>query len=117
MSKDSHNHGKIIIKAIRRSGNTITGLAKELNVNRRTIYNWLSADSIKKEIIHRIGLASKYDFSNEFPQYFSEDTFSLKSIYQENEWEINSDSLEWKDKYIGLLEQFNKLLVSMSVGK
>ncbi|MBE9586364.1 hypothetical protein IM792_18065 [Mucilaginibacter sp. JRF] len=113
MDRTTH-HGQLIEYAVRNKGINLTDLAVELNVNRRTIYNWFESSFLKKNIIHRIGLTINHDFSNEFPHLFTADTFSSDNVRHSNIASSNNDSSEWKDKYIDLLEKYNQVLTVMN---
>lgn len=116
---DKH-YGHIIEKTIRRNGYSISELARLTNVNRRSIYNWFSQPNLKPEIIYRIGCALKHDFSEEFPELFSEDDFqkviSPEKNLTEEPFEIEEEksSNYWKDKYIHILEEYNRHLITQT---
>lgn len=101
------HHGEIIEKVVRREGPSLTDLAKLMNVNRRSIYNWFMQRRLKPEIILRIGRAMKHDFSVDFPELFKPEDFK-DEIPMKAEMEHNLDG--WKEKYIDLLERYNLLL-------
>jgi hypothetical protein len=101
------HHGEIIEKVIRREGHSLTNLAKIMNVNRRSIYNWFMQQRLKPETILKIGRAIKHDFSVEFPELFVSDDFKEEPIIKAN---LENDFNGWKEKYIGLLERYNLLL-------
>lgn len=116
ITMDKH-YGHIIEKIIRRNGYSISELARLTNVNRRSIYNWFNQKSLKPEIIFRIGCALKHDFSEEFPELFTEDEFqkviaSEKTSSDELPILNEGGSTYWKDKYIKILEEYNRLLVN-----
>jgi AcrR family transcriptional regulator len=112
---DSH-HGQTIEKVIRRNGHSISDLAKAMNVNRRSIYNWFTQPRLKLYIVENIGTAIGHDFTQEMPELFMPIVFKrLNSkenldagfgLTSANEIEEN----EWKDKYVDLLERYNQLL-------
>ncbi|MGX5687514.1 helix-turn-helix domain-containing protein [Arcticibacter tournemirensis] len=112
------HHGQIIERVIRRNGYSISELARLTKVNRRSVYNWFNQKHLKAEIVYRIGIVLNYDFSQEFPELFPKqitsdfvppvqlaDNPSRPSLQQ-------SEQCIWKDKYIDLLERYNKLLLS-----
>lgn len=110
------HHGQIVERVIRRNGYSISELSRLAHVNRRSVYNWFNQKHLKPEIIFRIGCALKHDFSIEFPHLFSKDDF--KVIFDKDQPESpertaaeTTGSSNWKDKYINLLEQYNKLLL------
>jgi hypothetical protein len=108
----STHHGGIIEKVIRREGPSLTDLAKILNVNRRSIYNWFMQQRLKPETIIRIGRAMKHDFSVEFPELFVSGDFKDQPAIKV---ELENDFNGWKEKYIDLLERYNILLESKEV--
>ena len=116
------HYGEVIERTIRRNGYSISELARTLNVNRRTIYNWFLHRNLKSEIIYRIGCALRHDFSTEFPDLFSSEDFkftgqvnrSIRSPYAalpENDG-VSQNLIHWKNKYISLLEEYNNLLLN-----
>lgn len=111
---DKH-YGHIMERIIRRNGYSISELARLTNVNRRSIYNWFNQKNLKAEIIFRIGCALKHDFSEEFPELFSENDFEkVVTSKPTDATQIagNEESSNyWKDKYISVLEEYNRLLV------
>jgi len=116
--KDQH-YGQIIEKVIRRNGYSISELARLTDVNRRSVYNWFNQKYLKPAIIHKIGVALKHDFSNEFPELFMKtDQRSLpntsdEAVYVEEEFDGRTRNEQyWKDKYIDLLEKHNQLLLA-----
>ncbi|WP_134092140.1 helix-turn-helix transcriptional regulator [Olivibacter sp. XZL3] len=112
------HYGHIIERIIRRNGYSISELARLTNVNRRSIYNWFNQKSLKPEIIFRIGCALKHDFSEEFPELFTEDEFQKviapeKTTPDETPAATSEGTSNyWKDKYIKILEEYNRLLVN-----
>ncbi|WP_407425920.1 helix-turn-helix domain-containing protein [Arcticibacter sp.] len=116
--KDQH-YGQIIEKVIRRNGYSISELARLTDVNRRSVYNWFNQKYLKPAIIHKIGMALKHDFSNEFPELFMKaeqrgvSHLPDDAVYAEEEGEGRARSEQyWKDKYIDLLEKHNQLLLA-----
>ncbi|MFC6099783.1 helix-turn-helix domain-containing protein [Olivibacter domesticus] len=118
---DKH-YGEIIERTIRRNGYSISELARLTKVNRRSIYNWFNQPKFKPDIIFKIGCALKHDFSVEFPELFSTEDFQRAFA---NSKLINTEILVeeiekinyWKDKYIGLLEEYNHMLSLRSINK
>lgn len=114
---DKH-YGQIVERAIRRNGFSISELARLANVNRRSVYNWFNQRYLKPEIIFRVGCALKYDFSQDFPELFTEEEFK-RAFQQANVTSalLNTESPEpdnlnyWKNKYIAILEEYNELLL------
>ncbi len=101
------HHGEILEKVIRRTGPSLTDLAKLMNVNRRSIYNWFMQPRLKPEIILRIGRAISHDFSIEFPGLFVSEDFKVEPP---SELASENNITVWKEKYIELLERYTFLL-------
>lgn len=115
-TKTTNSHyGQLLEYAIRRKGVSLTDLAVSLNVNRRTVYNWFETPYLKSNIIYRVGVAINHDFSVEFPQHFTPEMFASERVRLSNEAATLSESSEWKDKYINLLEKYNEVLANISV--
>ncbi|AMR30039.1 hypothetical protein A0256_00725 [Mucilaginibacter sp. PAMC 26640] len=112
---NSHD-GQIIEFVVRKEGYNLTDLAKEINVNRRTIYNWFQSKSLKDNIIKTIGLTIRHDFSSEFSERFTPNDFDFKILSRKAGVVtfsiVDNDSDKWKDKYIILLEKYNELLLN-----
>jgi len=110
------HHGEIVEKVIRRKGYSISEIARFTKVNRRSVYYWFNQKYLKAEIIHKIGLCIKHDFSVEFPEIFTNNEFeNVKSFkYADNEPDFQPDLTDenyWKDKYIEILEKYNEILL------
>jgi len=71
---DTH-YGQIVEFRVRRNGHNISELARLLNINRRSLYNWFSQQYLKKEYIARIGEVINHNFSEDFPEYFKKEDF------------------------------------------
>jgi hypothetical protein len=112
---DKH-HGQIVEYRVRKNAYCISDLARASNVNRRSIYNWFNQKRLREEIIFKIGLTIRHDFSQEFPELFKKDDFKAIhqiqdtcTIYTANFNENQCDT--WKDKYLRLLETYNDLIL------
>ncbi|MBE9585917.1 hypothetical protein IM792_15780 [Mucilaginibacter sp. JRF] len=107
--------GKLIENAIRKRGVKLSSLAKQLNVNRRTLYNWFHSADLKKELIHEIGVCIGHDFSEEFPDMFTSDMFfAAKPRPKPALTEDKAEPGEWKNKYIALLEKYTETLALLN---
>ncbi|TWR28872.1 TetR/AcrR family transcriptional regulator [Mucilaginibacter pallidiroseus] len=110
---EKHN-GQIAEYLVRKYGYSITDLALQLNVNRRSLYNYFRNKNLQVDILLRIGIIIRHDFSAEFPEFFSGSEFKvLPKSPSDTPTLANSSSEEevWKSKYIDLLEQHRKLLL------
>jgi transcriptional regulator with XRE-family HTH domain len=108
--------GAIVERVVRRSGVSITELARRTHVNRRSVYNWFNQKRLKLDIICKIGSVLGHDFSIEFPNFFPKDEFTqMKRLMESKEEVENSESVYfWMNKYISLLEKYNELLLKAS---
>ena len=107
------HHGQTVERIIRRNGYSIAELARIIQVNRRSVYNWFNQRHLKPEIIFRIGSVLNHDFSSEFPSLFVKGETIGKSTVHYTESVENAPGLggsNWKDEYIDLLEKYNELL-------
>jgi lambda repressor-like predicted transcriptional regulator len=105
----STHHGKTIEKVIRKNGHSVSGIARAVGVNRRSVYNWFNQPYLKADLLIKIGKAIEYDLSEILPhmrltiENFT--PFPKKSNRQTN------DPLYWKNKYTDLLKRYNNLIL------
>jgi len=111
--------GQTVEKIIRRDGYSISQLARMMNINRRSIYNWFNQPVLRQEIIYKIGRQIMHDFSVEFPELFSpadfvfdyKPTFSAEECIKESAFqELSEESSEFKEKYLSLYPRYMRLL-------
>lgn len=105
--------GEIIEKAVRGSGISITELGKRIGKSRRHIYNIFNSTSVNWEMILKIGKAIHYDFTKDFKDLEKLHKYKVKenvSIAMEDTADYINDSDYWKNKYLEILEDYNKLL-------
>jgi len=104
------NHrGQIVEKIIRRSGYSITRLAKKLGISRNTLYNRFESSNLGYRFIMEVGNVIHYDFTVDFPE-MKEEIELMGDIPIRS---IDRETVElWKaeGKYIVLLEKYTKLL-------
>lgn len=113
------HHGQIVEYLVRKNGYSITDLAMELRVNRRSIYNYFQNCYLKRDVILKIGWVIRHDFSKEFPEIFNSEDFSYShkqakfTVFPPNTNNNNNNVSEdiWKDKYLELLESYNNALL------
>jgi len=109
------HYGQIVEYIVRRNGYSITDLAAALNVNRRSIYNYFQNKYLKYDVIYKIGLIVRHDFSKEFPDLFTSEQFDIKNKQSQKAGPVNEEDgndVYWQDKYIQLLELYNDELRS-----
>jgi len=108
------NAGQIVERVVRRNKVSISELARRLQVNRRSVYNWFDQKTLKIDIICKIGHVLNHDFSVDFPEAFGERGFGamenlIESVNSTEHKHPNSVHY-WMVKYISLLEKYNDLL-------
>jgi hypothetical protein len=108
------NAGQIIERVVRRNKVSISELARRLQVNRRSVYNWFDQKTLKIDIICKIGHVLNHDFSVDFPDAFGERGFgvmeNLIGTGNDSEHMLPNSVHYWMVKYITLLEKYNELL-------
>ena len=105
------HHGQTVEYIIRRNGFSLSELAKQLKVNRRSLYNWFQNKYLKRSVIHSIGQIIRHDFSKEFPELFLKDDFNFEMKIKDHNSLIDTNESTYKDKYISLLEKYNEILL------
>lgn len=112
------HYGHLVEKVVRGEGYSISALAIQLKINRRSIYNWFNQEELKQEIIYRIGITIGHDFYQEFPELFTESDFSVLTKNTDAAAAVAGDNQQnmayWKEKYIELLEKYNEVLNEMN---
>lgn len=103
------HEGKILEKAIRNSGVSIAFIAKKINYSRRHLYNLFENELISIELFNNIGKIINHDFTNEVKK--------IKKLSAQNSNSHEKEILYWKNKYLEILEKYNKLLEKNSKGK
>jgi len=107
----SEHYGSIVEKVVRREGHSLTYLAKEIGVNRRSLYNWFLQQRLNTEVIIKVGRAINHDFSAEFPKLFVPEDFETNAKTNLATHPTSTENINvWKEKYIDLLERYNFLL-------
>ena len=98
--------GAIVEQQVRRSMISISDLSKNLNISRRTLYNWFNQRSIPPAVVVHIGEHIGYDFREKLPD-LPEDVPHPPAREYGNQ--ADSD-IHYKTKYLILLEKYNELL-------
>lgn len=105
------NVGQVIEEVIRKDHVKISELSRKLHVSRRTIYNWFVQEKLSFDIICKIGIAIKHDFSKEFPDDFARIDHEIGADKEETTNIVFPGSAGyWMNKYIILLEKYSELL-------
>ncbi|MFN7095896.1 MAG: helix-turn-helix domain-containing protein [Burkholderiales bacterium] len=101
--------GQIVERAVRKSGYSLTKLAKSLGISRNTLYNRFDNPNLGYRFIIDVGNIIHYDFTLDFPEIRNEAEMlgesSVRSIDRGA-----AELLRVEGKYIRLLEKYTKLL-------
>lgn len=101
-------HGEILERAIRARGVSFASLAKMVAVSRRTIYNWVKAETLEPHIFNKVGEAIGHDFTNDISHLLKLD---------KRHTPVSEEGLEWQQKYLELLERYVTLRSAESINK
>jgi predicted transcriptional regulator len=103
------HRGEIVKKAIDESGYKKAELARQLRVERKTLYNYFDRADLAIDTILKIGKLIHHDFSDEINELrqMKPNVAESGSVY------IAADTEYWKNKYLRLLEEYNTLLREM----
>ncbi|ASU34761.1 helix-turn-helix domain-containing protein [Mucilaginibacter xinganensis] len=106
--------GEILERVVRRDRMSISELSRNLDVSRRTIYNWFEMERLSVEIIKRIGFVIGHDFSKEFPEEFAINSVTVNPEHRRIEPHLADPPPNavyyWMDRYIKLLEKYTEVL-------
>ena len=103
------HRGEIVEQAVRKSGMTVTGVAKKLGKSRRWMYDCFETKDLSLDHIIKIGKIIHYDFSEDFPEL---GRGKINAFNDPQQKYPQYDVDYWKDKYYALLEEYNQLLKS-----
>ena len=101
--------GQIVERIVRRSGFSITGLAKRLDISRNTLYNRFDNPNLGYRFIIDVGNIIHYDFTLNFPEIKKETEVGGENPVRSIDREAAA-LLKIEGKYINLLERYTKLL-------
>ncbi|TNE54610.1 MAG: hypothetical protein EP338_07260 [Bacteroidetes bacterium] len=103
------HRGKIIEKAIRRSGVPISRVAAQIGKSRRWLYLMFENEHAPLDYVFLIGRVIEHDFTKELVELkYMVDRFD----FQKEKVDSEQDYLYWKVKYYELLEETYQLLRS-----
>lgn len=112
-----HHRGELVEKAIRQSGYSITRVAAELGKSRRWMYYVFENRDLNMDLILEIGQIIHYDFSKDFREFKLNQKNLIEDMFKEYPRRIGDQKKEiehWKNKYLEILEKYNKLLTASS---
>ena len=93
------HRGAIVEKAVRRSGYSLTRIAKALEISRTTLCNRFKTPNLSGEFINKVGKLIHYDFTIELP-----------TLKKDADFTENHAVMQIEAKYLQLLEKYNHLL-------
>jgi len=99
------HRGEIVEQAVRSSGHNLSSLAKRLGKSRKWLYDAFENPMLSLEYTIEIEKLIHYDFSDHIPE--------LRRTYVSNEESSSLNEPSWKDKYIALLEEHQRLLARL----
>ena len=99
------HRGEIVEQAVRSSGHNLSSLAKRLGKSRKWLYDAFENPMLSLEYMIEIGKLIHYDFSDHIPE--------LRRTYVSNEESSSLNEPSWKDKFIALLEEHQRLLARL----
>jgi predicted DNA-binding protein YlxM (UPF0122 family) len=101
--------GQIVEKIVRKSGYSLTKLAKSLGISRNTLYNRFDNPNLGYRFIIDVGNIIHYDFTLDFPEIKKEHEIAGESeLYSIDR--SAAELLRVEGKYVRLLEKYTKLL-------
>ncbi|MFN5711868.1 MAG: hypothetical protein ACK46S_07575 [Bacteroidota bacterium] len=112
--------GKIVEKAVRESGISITKICKKLGKTTRWMYYTFENPDVPLDHIFQIGKVINHDFSGDLTEIntFFERKMNTPSFSpQVTFFKLEKNADYWKDKYLDLLEKYNTLLTEKLEGK
>jgi len=100
------HRGEILQKAVEESKVKIKDLADYMGVHRTTLNNWYKTPDLPFEVLIRIGKYIRHDFNKDFK--YSTEFIQAKEVNEEQEQ--YGKPIDFKEKYLKLLEDQNMLL-------
>jgi len=107
--------GKILEKAVRESGHSITKLAQKMGKSRRWMHQIFDSANVPIDYIIDIGRIIHHDFSNDIKGlnvYSDSDRNMMSRILTYSRSPNSRDENYWREKYMELLEKYNELLLN-----
>jgi len=96
------HRGEMVETAVRASGHNLSKLARRLGKSRKWLYDAFDNPNLSIEYVLEIGKVIHFDFTSQSPEF--------RRAYQQSEVSNALEEPTWKDKYIALLEEHQKLL-------
>lgn len=109
--KISRHRGEVLKEAVDRSRRKKEAVAKSAGYTRASYYIHIKDRDLPDHIMEAYGKALGVDFLEQFPEmrpYMEEPVVEYRNAMTTED--LIADRDKWKNKYIVLLERFNKLL-------
>ena len=110
------HRGEIVSNAIRKSGLSLTAIAKALGTSRTSLYRWLEDPHLSLDTVFKIGKVIKHDFSEEIKELTNLKVEEPQESYKSGTREKVSITIELDgteetiNKWLRLLPELNKVM-------
>jgi len=107
------DRGKILEQVARKSKIPITKIASEMGIVAKTVYRHFQIKDLDDTTMLQYGRVLRHDFSKEVPSLA--DAFNFLNepqakYYTRTKEDLIEEIESWKNKYINLLEKYNRLV-------
>lgn len=112
-TREKYKHrGEILQAAVNKTQFRVIELARRMHISRGTFYNHIQNPNLSFELLERYGRILDYDFTNDFPEM---EKYTVdEPIVPYGEPATLDEAIRqrdtWKDKYLRILEKYNKLI-------
>jgi AcrR family transcriptional regulator len=105
------HHGQRLEYLVRKNGSSISDIAKELNMNRKVIYNHFNQQNLRIELLLQYVKVLRLDLSEHFPELLDYKCYVIELMNNKEETITHDAEAEIvQNKYLDLLEKYNALL-------
>ena len=94
----NEHRGEIVRQKIKDFQIGFENLADDLSISPQTLFRWLKQEKLPLSKIQRIAIASKIDFTNDFPELKESEAINSKL-----------ENADYKQKYFEILEKYSVL--------
>ncbi|MBL4675133.1 MAG: hypothetical protein JKY70_02845 [Mucilaginibacter sp.] len=106
------HYGKLVNQIIREKGHTFQSIAKNLDIDKKTVLSWLREAIPPIAAIDRIGKVIVHNFAADFPELYDQNTQRPDKLSGDTANE-ESEKAFFREKYIALLEKYNVHLLKI----
>ncbi|MEL6539408.1 MAG: hypothetical protein AAFP93_01365 [Bacteroidota bacterium] len=100
------HRGEIVEEIFRKSGYSLSRLAKDMMISRNTVYNRFKDPNLSLDFIQELGDIIRYDFAQVFPE-IEKDPAEEKQRYVRRQV---ADFLALEGKHVRLMERYDSLM-------